>query len=294
MIRQKINCVFNIALCLYFAVGFGAPLARAQQSGSLSGRDSPVHDSDRMIPLSGKTISLEDDEVRVTFDGVSGALLGLTNKKTGWNVEGAPELGKSFRIFAPTAERSYNPVLGARNKLALITKSSDGHSLTMVWHSLEGEYRGTLDITLTGTVTLDGPDLDFDMEVTCCSHRQHAPAANYRNSETICAGSRREPSMDQPGEAEPTSLPRCRSGADPLSGCSPGAIGARCGLTQMWSRKQNSVESLPEVGDPHAHMLQQAVRKMDRHSLPLLVLGYYNVAPKSLSSTSIISSNTSS
>ncbi len=47
------------------------------------------------------------------------------------------ELAESFRLFAPTADPSYSPVLGARNKLASIEKSADGDSLTMVWKSLQ-------------------------------------------------------------------------------------------------------------------------------------------------------------
>jgi hypothetical protein len=63
-----------------------------------SGQDSPVHDSDRLLPLSGKTISIEDDEVRLSFDQGSGALLEFLSKKTGWNLLEKKELAKSFRI----------------------------------------------------------------------------------------------------------------------------------------------------------------------------------------------------
>jgi len=137
---------------------------RAQEPW-LSGQDSPVHDSDRLTPLSGQTITIENNDVRASFDAVSGALIDLENKHTGWKILQSPELGESFRLFAPTPDRSYSPVLGARNHLTSAEKSTDGRSLTMTWKSLASEYRGTLDITLKGTVSLDGPNIAFDMEI---------------------------------------------------------------------------------------------------------------------------------
>jgi hypothetical protein len=130
-----------------------------------SGQDSPVHDSDRPTPLSGKITTIEDGDVRLGFDSVSGALVEFVSKRTGWKVQAKPELAESFRVFAPSHDRSYSPVLGARNKVSSITKSSDGHSLTLVWRGLESEYFGLLDITLTGRITLDGPNVAFDMDI---------------------------------------------------------------------------------------------------------------------------------
>ena len=130
-----------------------------------SGQDSPVHDSDRLVPVSGQTVAIENDEVRVAFDSVSGALTEFVSKRSGWHIEQNPKLAQSFRIFAPTHSRSYSPVLGARNKVASITKSDDGKSLIIIWQGLASEYYGTLDITLTGKVTLNGPDAAFDMTV---------------------------------------------------------------------------------------------------------------------------------
>jgi hypothetical protein len=153
-----------LAIALVAALG-AIGLEAAQSQDWSSGQDSPVHDSDRTTPLSGKTVVLEDGDVRVVFDAVSGALVQLVSKRSGWNIQESPELGESFRIFVPTLDRSYNPVLGARNKVSSITKSADGRSVTMVWSSLQSEYRGKLDITLTGKVSLEGPDVAFDMQV---------------------------------------------------------------------------------------------------------------------------------
>ena len=78
----------------------------------------------------------------------------------------SPQFGESFRLFAPTADRSYNPVLGARNKVSSIKKSADGRSVTIVWSLLQSEYQGKLEISLTGKVSLEGPDVVFEMRVS--------------------------------------------------------------------------------------------------------------------------------
>jgi Domain of unknown function (DUF6259)/Glycosyl hydrolase family 30 beta sandwich domain len=153
-----------LAFCLA-GISTGNPSHAQPHQNRLSGQDSPVHDSDLRMPTSGKVIAIEDENVRVGFDAVSGALIEFVDKRTGWQVQRTPELAESFRIFAPTPERSYSPVLGAKNRLTSFEKSADGRSLTLVWNSLQSEYREKLDITLTAKVALDGPDVNFDMRV---------------------------------------------------------------------------------------------------------------------------------
>ena len=153
-----------LAFCLTMVISGNRSHAQSNQEW-LSGQDSPVHDSDLPTPVSGNVLPLENEDVRIGFDAVSGALIELVNKHTGWQIQRSPQLAESFRIFAPTPERSYSPVLGAKNRLASFERSADGRSLTLVWSSLESEYRGKLDITLTAKIALDGPDVNFDMRV---------------------------------------------------------------------------------------------------------------------------------
>ncbi|HEX5284213.1 MAG TPA: DUF6259 domain-containing protein [Bryocella sp.] len=86
-------------------------------------------------------------------------------KNTGWRIQRDGRLAESFRIFAPSAERSYNPILGARNRLVSADRSADGRVLTLTWAQLQTEYSGVLDITLTGIVTLDEDVASFNMTV---------------------------------------------------------------------------------------------------------------------------------
>ena len=52
------------------------------------------------------------------FDAETGALLRLTNCKTGWNVQGRAELGNSFEAVVPIPERLLNVADGTRQKAA--------------------------------------------------------------------------------------------------------------------------------------------------------------------------------
>jgi hypothetical protein len=130
-----------------------------------SGQDSPVHDADRLYPIASQSIVLENERVHLAFDQRTGALVAFTNRVTGWRWQTEGRLGESFTLFVPSANRSYNPVLGARNTLASFQKSSDGETLDLVWSNLQSEYDGKLDITLHGTVHLEADSATFTMTV---------------------------------------------------------------------------------------------------------------------------------
>ena len=130
-----------------------------------SGQDSPVHDSDRLLPIGGRTVSIENADVRIGFDVTTGALVDLLLKSTDWQLVKNPKFAESFRVFAATPKRSYNPAIGARNHATSVEKSPDGKSIVVVWNGLESEYDGRLPITLTGVVTLDDRGVNFDLSL---------------------------------------------------------------------------------------------------------------------------------
>lgn len=127
-----------------------------------SGKGSPVHDSDRLLAISPDRVVLEDQDVAVEFDRKFGALTRLENKRTGWSITPNETMAESFVMFAPMPGRNYDPVLGARNPVASIKKSTDGKHLTLVWRDLQSEYAGKLDVQMEATVTLNGPQVTFD------------------------------------------------------------------------------------------------------------------------------------
>lgn len=100
-----------------------------------------------------REVILEDEKLLVAFDSDSGALTRMEDKLTHWVIERRPELGVSFRLFAPLPERRYNPVLGQRQHLSAINKISNDE-IQFQWKNLASENGGSLAITLTADVRL--------------------------------------------------------------------------------------------------------------------------------------------
>src|SRR5437764_13330042 len=90
-----------------------------------SGKGSPAADARRAYPVASDPIVLENEQIRAEFDPVSGALVSVRHKPTAWAVQNRAAWGESFRAFVPTADRHYNPVLGANNRLSSF-KLADG------------------------------------------------------------------------------------------------------------------------------------------------------------------------
>ncbi len=130
-----------------------------------SGQDSPAHDCDRLYPIGGKRIVLENDKIYLTFDQHTGALLELRDCATNWMWQRSRAMGESFRLFVPTPSRSYNPILGAKNVLSSFSQSADGMSAELIWSGLESEYEGKLNVTLRGSVRLEGGTALFQLTI---------------------------------------------------------------------------------------------------------------------------------
>lgn len=113
-------------------------------------------------PLSGIAgqVTLENDSLRVAFDSDSGALTQLEDKTTHWVIERRPDLGVSFRLFAPLPTRRYNPVFGQNQHVAEIKKISD-NEIELRWTNLVSDNGGVLPMALTADVTLTNGALTF-------------------------------------------------------------------------------------------------------------------------------------
>lgn len=110
-------------------------------------------------------VSLENDLIRAVFDVETGALVALTNKKTGWEFQGRTALARSFRLVVPLPERLLNVIDGEKQKTADVQKDASGSHLTFLWENLESEHAGALDVRLKGVVPLDDSGLTFEVEI---------------------------------------------------------------------------------------------------------------------------------
>jgi hypothetical protein len=106
-------------------------------------------------------VVLQDRELLVAFDPVSGALTRMQRKLTQWTIERRPALGVSFRLHAPLPEQRANFVLGPRQRAASVQKISD-NQVRLQWKDLVSEHGGILPMTFTATVTLKDGALTFD------------------------------------------------------------------------------------------------------------------------------------
>lgn len=113
--------------------------------------------------MTSKTVILSNDLVEAVFDAGTGALLALTNRRTGWNVQGRAELANSFTAVVPVPERLLNVAEGTRQKAALRREED---SLVWTWDGLSPAHSGPVDIKLEARVTLTGADLAFAMTIT--------------------------------------------------------------------------------------------------------------------------------
>jgi Domain of unknown function (DUF6259) len=113
------------------------------------------------VPAFAGEVVLQDAKLLVAFDSNSGALTRLEDKTTHWTIERRPDLGVSFRLFAPLPDRRYNPVLGQKQHAASVEKLSN-YEVRLQWKNLASENGGVLPITFTATVTLTNDTLTFN------------------------------------------------------------------------------------------------------------------------------------
>lgn len=106
-------------------------------------------------------VTLEDNSLLVAFDSDSGALTRMVDKTTHWTIERRPELGVSFRLFAPLPDRRWNPVYGQKQRAVEVKKISD-NEVELQWKDLVSENGGVLPMTLTAHVTLNNGVLTFN------------------------------------------------------------------------------------------------------------------------------------
>jgi hypothetical protein len=122
---------------------------------------SPTREVLPTITNSNIEITLQDDQMSVGFDSGSGALTRLEDKTTHWAIERRPELGVSFRMFAPLPDRRWNPILGQKQRATEVKKISK-NELHIKWEDPVGESSGALPIELTADITLTNGALIFN------------------------------------------------------------------------------------------------------------------------------------
>lgn len=116
--------------------------------------------AEQAAAIAGEVV-LQDNQLLVAFDKVSGALTRMEHKTTNWTIERRPALGVSFRMHAPMPNRRTNFVFGQQQKAVSVEKISN-NQVRLQWKDLLSEHAGILPITFTAVVTLKDGALTFD------------------------------------------------------------------------------------------------------------------------------------
>ncbi|HZY63337.1 MAG TPA: DUF6259 domain-containing protein [Edaphobacter sp.] len=119
-------------------------------------QSNPANPSDQLI--------LEDREILMAFDKHTGALTRLERKSTRWSIQRRSELGISFRLLAPLPNRRDNFVLGQKQQVSKIIRTSD-QQIHIEWEHLNSEHGGVLPITFMAIVTLKNGTVTFESEL---------------------------------------------------------------------------------------------------------------------------------
>lgn len=142
-------------------------LAGLATFGALSnGAEGKAQEGTQSVPVTklGEEVVLEDAQLRVAFDSISGALVRMERKSGTWVIERRPELGVSFRLFVPLSKRRENFILGTKQKAVSVQKVAP-NKVRMHWENLSSEHGGVMPIGFTGTVMLEGGKLTFNAEL---------------------------------------------------------------------------------------------------------------------------------
>lgn len=107
-------------------------------------------------------IFLENNEIELFFDSGTGALTGLRNKLTGWQVIRQPKLAGGLRMLVPIERHRNNRVLPEKQALTSAERI-DGNALRLTWEGLMGDKSGILDIDAELTIRLAGDAVSFDL-----------------------------------------------------------------------------------------------------------------------------------
>ncbi len=114
--------------------------------------------------MNNYTIILENALLKAVFDRSTGALLNLTSKKTGWQVQRRSSLARSFRMLLPLPDRRNNPVVGEKQAPPMV-ETDNRQRLVFTWRNLHSEHGGGADIIFRGGVELSDDGLTFRAEV---------------------------------------------------------------------------------------------------------------------------------
>lgn len=107
---------------------------------------------------------LENDYLKIEFDRQSGAIIGVLNKTTKWQLIRQPKLSTGIRLLIPTKDYRNNKALSQFQQLSSI-KMLGSEECMLIWEQITANHTGVLDIHLEMTVKLNNNQINFSVTV---------------------------------------------------------------------------------------------------------------------------------
>lgn len=129
---------------------------------------------------------LENKFIKMEFDQSTGAVIGLLNKNTGWQVIRQPKLAMGIRLLVPIEGYRNNRVLSEEQQLDSFVKTGENEAV-LKWKKVKGDKSGNLDIGVELKVILKYNEIYFYLVI------DNKSAYIVEEAWSPCLGGLREP-----------------------------------------------------------------------------------------------------
>ena len=107
---------------------------------------------------------LSNEDIELQFNSKNGAIIGLLNKKTNWQIIRQPKLGSSIRLLVPIEKYRNNKVLCDFQQLDEFNILNKNKA-NLKWSKVYGDKSSELDISVTLTITLKKSKIFFEISI---------------------------------------------------------------------------------------------------------------------------------
>ncbi len=107
---------------------------------------------------------LENDFIKMEINKTTGAIEGVYNKQTKWQVIRQPDLAIGLQLLIPLPDQRNHNAKSEDQILSRIEKINN-QECKLFWDKVEGERVKDLDIKVASTIKLEGSAITFDLKV---------------------------------------------------------------------------------------------------------------------------------
>ena len=108
--------------------------------------------------------TLENEFLKIEFDKKTGAIIGVLNKKTDWQLIRQPKLSCGIRLLVPTKEHRNNKALSQFQQLSSIKRVSE-HECILLWEDITANHSDKLPIRVEMNVKICRDEIEFRVSI---------------------------------------------------------------------------------------------------------------------------------